>query len=99
MWFFGKDKDKKKDAPAKAAASVPAKPLTSKEAKTQALMAQMRTLRAEIGEENLEKIVNKLKLDALKKQIRDDIDNDPKKRDRLLDELRFHVRDDDKPGR
>mgnify|MGYP006879906222 CR=1 FL=1 len=58
-------------------------------------MAQMRVLRAEIGEENLEKIVNKLKLEDLKKQFRRDIDTDPKKRDRLLDEIRLNMRDDD----
>lgn len=69
--------------------------MTSKETKTAALMAQMRTLRAEIGEEQLQKMVNKLKLDELKKQMRHDIDTDPKKRDRLLDEIRFHVQSDD----
>jgi len=58
-------------------------------------MAQMRSLRAEIGEETLEKIVNKLKLDDLKKQMRSDIDTNPKKRDRLLDEIRLNMRDDD----
>ena len=97
MWFFGKDKDKgKKDA---AKADAPARPMTSKEAKTKELMAQMRALRAEIGEETLQELVKKLKLDELKKQIRSDIDNDPKKRDRLLDEIRFHVHDTDNQTR
>ncbi len=96
MWFFGgKDKDKK-DKKADAKKAEPAKPLTSKEAKTQAVLAQMRGLRAEIGEENLQEIVRKLKLDDLKKQIRSDIDNDPHKRERLLDEIRYQVHDADR---
>lgn len=95
MWFFDKNKGKDKDKKPETDATAPAKTLTSKEQKTQALMAQMRTLRAEIGEENLQKLVQKLKLDELKKQVRTDIENDPKKRDRLLDEIRFHVQDDD----
>jgi hypothetical protein len=95
MWFFDKDKAKgKADIPAKAA-DAPAKPMTSKEIKTQQLLAQMRTLRAEIGEETLQELVKKLKFDELKNKVRRDIENDPKKRDRLLDELRLHVRDDD----
>lgn len=93
MWFFGKDK--KKDGKAADAKSEAASgPLTSKQAKTQALMAQMRVLRAEIGEENLQELVKKLKLEELKKQVRHDIDNDPAKRQRLLDEIRWHVHDD-----
>jgi hypothetical protein len=55
----------------------------------------MRTLRAEIGEEVLQELAKKLKLDDLKNKVRHDIDNDPRKRDRLLDELRMHVRDDE----
>jgi hypothetical protein len=94
MWFFGKDKGKGKTDAAKAIAA-PATPVSSKQAKADALMAQMRSLRAEIGEETLEKIVNKLKLDDLKKQMRSDIDTNPKKRDRLLDEIRLNMRDDD----
>ncbi|HEY8964383.1 MAG TPA: hypothetical protein VIN59_07990 [Alphaproteobacteria bacterium] len=68
--------------------------MTSKQAKTEALMAQMRVLRAEIGEENLQALVKKLKLDELKKQVRHDIEHDPVKRQRLLDEIRWHVHDD-----
>lgn len=96
MWFFGgKDKDKKgkKDEAKKA---VPAKPMTAKEAKTQQVLAQMRELRAEIGEEQLQEIVRKIKLDDLKKQIKDDIDNNPHRRERLLDEIRFQVHDADR---
>ncbi len=94
MWFFGHDKNKGKKDAAKTVAA-PAKPVSSKQAKTDVLMAQMRTLRAEIGEENLEKLVNKLKLEDLKNQFRKDIDTNPDKRDRLLDEIRFNMRDDD----
>ncbi|MBU6234959.1 MAG: hypothetical protein KGQ41_03865 [Alphaproteobacteria bacterium] len=95
MWFFGsKDKDKKdKKADAKAE---PSKPMTTKEAKTQAVLAQMRTLRAEIGEENLQEIVRKMKLDDLKKQVRKDIDENPHKRERLLDAIRFEVHEADR---
>jgi|GEM_PF-1910966 len=102
MWFFGKDKNKGKDKPAADAAkpasipgNVAASATMTKAEKAAHLMAQMRGLRAEIGEEELAKIVAKLKLDELKKQVRSDIDNDPKKRDRLLDEIRFHVQDPD----
>ena len=94
MWFFGKDKKDKKKG--KGGASAPTKPKTSKEVKTQALLAQMRDLRAEIGEENLQNIVRKLKLDELKNQVRHDIDHNPEKRDRLLDEIRYHVHDHDR---
>lgn len=93
MWFFGgKDKDKKDEA--KKAA--PAQVLTTKQAKTQQVLAQMRELRAEIGEEQLQEIVRKMKLDDLKKQIKSDIDNNPHKRERLLDEIRFQVHDADR---
>lgn len=98
MWFFGKDKEKNKNKQDVAKAG-PATPLTSKQAKTEALMAQMRSLRAEIGEENLQELVKKLKLDELKNKIRNDIDNDTHKRDRLLDELRFQIHDADRPTR
>ncbi len=98
MWFFGKDKNKKDKGEAlKAPAVPPAMPMTSKQAKTQALMEQMRSVRAEIGEENLKKLADKLRLDELKNKVRHDIENDPKKRDRLMDELRLHMQDKDKP--
>lgn len=94
MWIFGK-KDKKTDkkpaAPAKGPPDM--SKLGTKEEKVQALLAQMREVRAEIGEENLQKLAQKLQLEAMKKQMRHDIDNDPKKRDRLLDEIRFQARD------
>lgn len=100
MWLFGgKDKNKGKKDGKGAGVAKPSAPLTTKEAKSQALLAQMRTLRAEIGEENLQEIVKKLKLDEMKKQVRSDIDNDPRKRDRLLDELRYQMQDTDKPTR
>lgn len=94
MWIFGK-KDNKTDKKPEATQKGPPdmSKLGSKEEKIQALMAQMREVRAEIGEENLQKLAEKLKLDAMKKQMRHDIDNDPKKRDRLLDEIRFQARD------
>lgn len=93
MWFFG-NKDKKKGAKPADTKAVSTEGMTSKQIKAQALLAQMRVVRAEIGEENLQAIVRKLKLDELKKQVRDDIDNNPEKRQRLLDEIRWHVHDD-----
>lgn len=103
MWIFGKNKDKNKKPAASEAAAKPAqltaRPQTSKEIKTQALLLQMRGLRAEIGEENLQEIVKKLQLDNLKKKVREDIDNNPQKRDRILDEIRFHLNDPDSPTR
>ncbi|NBX66961.1 MAG: hypothetical protein EBQ96_08200 [Proteobacteria bacterium] len=96
MWFFGgKDKDKK-NKKNEAKKAEPTKPMTTKEAKTQQVLAQMRELRAEIGEEQLQEIVRKIKLDDLKKQIKSDIDNNPYKRERLLDEIRFQVHDADR---
>ena len=97
MWFFGKkDKDSKDKGKKDVAAPAAAKVATSKDQKAAALLAQMRTLRAEIGEENLQEIVKKLKLDELKKKVRSDIENDPRARDRLLDEIRFQVHDADR---
>lgn len=105
MWFFGKDKNKGRDKPKNDAAK-PAAPINvaasanmTKAEKAAHLMAQMRGLRAEIGEEELAKIVSKLKLEELKKQVKHDIDNNPKKRDRLLDELRIHMHDTDNSTR
>lgn len=90
MWFFGKDKDKKKSAKDadKPSAAAPAANPGRTEAQRK-LLEQMRGLRAEIGEENLQKLANKLRLEDLKKQVRADIDGDEKKRNRLLDEIRF----------
>ena len=57
------------------------------------LLAQMREKRAEIGEEELQKITSKLKLEEMKKQVRHDIEHDEAKRNRLLDEIRGELRD------
>ena len=58
----------------------------------QQLMAQMREKRAEIGEEELAKMANALNMEALKKQIKHDIDHDEDKRNRLLDEIRGELK-------
>ena len=94
MWFFGKDKDKKNNTGAEKSAP-DKKAMTLKEQKSQELLAIMRTARAEIGEENLQAIVKKMKLDDLKKKVRNDIENDPHKRERLLDALRYEMTDRD----
>jgi hypothetical protein len=89
MWPFGKGKKNKTD-------ETPENP--GKTDAQRALIEQMRGLRAEIGEENLKKMAEKLKLEDLKKKVRHDIENDETKRDRLLDELKFnlHHKEDDK---
>ncbi len=94
MWFFGKDKDKKSNTGTEKSAP-DKKAMTLKEQKSQELLAIMRTARAEIGEENLQAIVKKMKLDDLKKKVRNDIENDPHKRERLLDALRYEMTDRD----
>ena len=95
MWPFG-NKNKGKDS------SKSSKPATSDDnldtlAKTDAqkkLLLQMRELRTEIGEENLQKMAQKLKLEDLKNQVRHDIDNDEDKKHRLLDEIRWSLKED-----
>ncbi len=94
MWFFGKKKDKQDEV---IALDERGRPPVSTIGKTDAqrqLLAQMRVLRDEIGEENLQKLAEKLKLEDIKRQIRHDIDHDEKKRDRLLDELRYSLREE-----
>lgn len=82
-----------KKKPEKAKQVNPAAPATSKQAAASSVMAQMRGLRAEIGEENLNRLVSHLKLEDLKNKMRDDIASDPRKRDKLLDELKFQLKD------
>lgn len=60
----------------------------------QKLMMQMREKRAEIGEEELQKIAARLQHEALKKQICRDIETDEQKRQRLIDEIRFGLDND-----
>lgn len=59
----------------------------------QALMQQMREKRAEIGDEELQKMAKAIEMDKLKKKIKHDIDHDEDKRNRLLDEIRFNLKD------
>lgn len=94
MWPFGKSKKSKKNNNADDG-----KPDIDSLGKTEAqraLLRNMRAARSEIGEENLQKMAEKLKLEDLKKQVRSDIDTDEKKRDRLLDELRYTLSQDEK---
>ena len=85
MWPFSKKK--KKQA---LTESVDVSHLSEAKRK---LMMQMREKRAEIGEEELRKMADALKMDALKKQVRHDIETDERKRNRLLDEIRMELRD------
>jgi len=84
LWPFSK-----KPEPAKP------QPASAKQKAAQQVMAQMKGLRAEIGAENLDRLVSHLRLEDLKNQMREQIASDPKKRDRLLDELRLNLRDRD----
>ena len=96
MWPFTKNKDKDS---AKNLALLPTS--SPKQAGTEdlgktdaqrALLTQMRGLRAEIGEETLQKLAKKLQFEDLKNKIRHDIENDEDKRNRLLDEIRGELR-------
>lgn len=60
----------------------------------QQLMAQLREKRAEIGEENLQKMASALHHEKLRQQIQKDIETDEEKRNRLLDEIRSELRRD-----
>lgn len=60
----------------------------------QQLFAQLKAKRAELGDEEIQKMANALKASKLKNQIKSDIDNDEKKRNRLLDEIRFGLEND-----
>lgn len=60
----------------------------------QQLFAQLKAKRAELGAEEIQKMANALKASQLKNQIKSDIDNDEKKRNRLLDEIRFGLEND-----
>lgn len=96
MWPFGKKKKSKKK-PNKALAPNMGEADLGSLAKTDAqrkLLEQMRGLRAEIGEENLQKLAQKLKLEDLKNKVRHDIENDEDKRNRLLDEIRYSLHKD-----
>lgn len=89
MWPFSKKK-KNSDTPA-LTAQVDISHLSDAKQK---LMMQMREKRAEIGEEELQKIAARLQHEALKKQIRRDIETDDQKRQRLIDEIRFGIDND-----
>lgn len=92
MWFFGK-KGKGKSASKKSGGADNIDDLAKTDAQKK-LLLQMRELRAEIGEENLQKMAQKLKLEDLKNKVRHDIDNDETKKHRLLDEIRFSLQQD-----
>ena len=59
----------------------------------QQLFMQLKAKRAELGPEEIAKMQNAVKMQALQNKIKNDIDNDDDKRARLLDEIRFHLSD------
>jgi len=59
----------------------------------QQLFAQLKAKRQELGPEEIAKMQRAVKMDAIKKQMKSDIDNDPAKRDRLIEELRLTMKD------
>ena len=58
----------------------------------QQLFAQLKAKRDELGPEEIERMQKAVKLDALKKQMKSDIENDEDKRNRLLDEIRLGMK-------
>lgn len=60
----------------------------------QQLFAQLKEKRQELGPETIAKMQQMAKMDKLKNQIKNDIDNDEAKRNRLLDEIRFGMKED-----
>lgn len=86
--FFNKDKKAKAEKP--SGTSVDVSHLS--DAKQQ-LFAQLKAKREELGPEEIAKMQKAVKMDALKKQIKSDIENDEVKRGRLLDEIRFGMKD------
>lgn len=57
------------------------------------LFAQLKAKRQELGAEEIAKMQKALELDAIKKKMKSDIENDMNKRNRLLDEIRFNLKD------
>jgi hypothetical protein len=93
MWPFGKKDKNSKKTDSKAGAADNLDTLAKTDAQKK-LLLQMRELRTEIGEENLQKMAEKLKLEDLKNKVRHDIDNNEAKKHRLLDEIRWSLQED-----
>lgn len=89
--FFSKNKPNKSVDDAAAEGAVDISHLSDAKQK---LFAQLRAKREELGPEEIAKMERAVKLDALKKQVKSDIENDDDKRGRLLDEIRFEMKKD-----
>jgi hypothetical protein len=87
--FFSKKDKKNSDAPVQTE-GVDVSHLSNAK---QQLFAQLKAKREELGPEEIAKMQKAVKLDAMKKQMKSDIENDEDKRNRLLDELRFNMKD------
>lgn len=59
----------------------------------QQLFAQLKAKREELGPEEIAKMQKAVEMQALQKKVKHDIVNDEKKRERLIDEIRFHIQD------
>ena len=57
------------------------------------LFAQLKAKREELGPEEIAKMQKAVEMQALQKKIKNDIDSDDTKRQRLLDEIRFQMKD------
>ena len=88
MFGLFKKKDKQKQE------KVPSTDISHLSDAKQQLFAQLKEKRAELGEEEIQKMANALKMSKLKNQVKSDIDNDEQKRNRLLDEIRFGMKSD-----
>lgn len=89
--LFDKKKKKKKTDDAPATDQVP--DISAMSDAKQALFKQLRDMRHDMGPEELSKMQKAMKMQALQKKIKDDIMNDDDKRNRLLDDIRFHMQD------
>ena len=87
--LFGKKGKKDKKADASTSGEVDVSHLS--DAKQQ-LFAQLKAKRMELGEEEIAKMQKAVEMDKMKKQIKSDIENDEDKRNRLLDEIRFGMK-------
>lgn len=93
MWFFSSKKAKAK-AQQKKPIVPPALDPNSRAGKADALLMQLRQTRAEIGEETLQRMAAALQHEQVKNQMKQAIDHDEAKRERLVAELRLQMRDD-----
>ena len=60
----------------------------------QQLFAQLKAKREELGQEEIAKMQKALEMQAMRKKVKHAINNDDISRQRLLDDIRFHMQQD-----